>query len=136
MGMEKFYWGHLELVDGEGYELTKAQSIEALREFKTTGGISGVFAYYHGQELEDPNQVNWDGFPEDLTAEEIEALGQLAERSEDGRHFTEVHSPEFLEKLEKGGWIEIIRPVHDQTGIPYSQEYWRLRSAKKTENLF
>jgi hypothetical protein len=135
MGM-KFYWGHLELVDGEGCELTKPQAIEALREFKTTGGISGVFAYYHGQELEDPNQVDWEGFPEDLTAEEIEELGQLAERSEDGRHFTQVHAPEFLEKLERGGYINIYRPTHETTGIPYGQEEWHLSITIKTENLF
>lgn len=134
--MLKIHWADLQLVDGEGYTLTRPQAIEALREFRRTGGINQVFAQVDGQDVDDPNLVDWDGFPEDLTAEEIEALGQLAERSEDGRHFTEVHSPEFLEKLEKGGWIEIDRPVHEATGIPYSQEYWRLRSAKKTENLF
>lgn len=132
----KFYWGHLELVDGEGCELTKAQSIEALREFKTTGGISGVFAYYHGQELEDPNQVNWEGFPDDLTAEEIEELGRMVQRDEAGKHFTEIHSAEFIEKLENGGYINIYRPVHEATGIPYSQEYWHLSITIKAENLF
>jgi hypothetical protein len=134
--MLKIHWTELQLVDGEGFALTKPQAIEALRELKTTGGIHQVFVQHDGVDIDSHDQIDWTGFPVDLTAEEIEILGTMTNRDESGKHFTEVHSPEFLEKLEKGGWIEIDRPVHEATGIPYSQEYWHLRITGKTENLF
>jgi hypothetical protein len=128
-------WTAVDLVDGEGYTLTRPQAIEALRELKTTGGIHQVFVQHDGVDIDSHDQIDWAGFPEDLTAEEIEILGTMTTRDESGKHFTEVHSAEFLSKLEHGGWIEIDRPVHE-TGISYSQEYWHLRVTKKTENLF
>lgn len=54
----------------------------------------------------------------------IEILATLSERDEAGRHFTETCG--CLDELEALGWIEIDRPVHDATGIQYSQEYWGL----------
>ena len=54
----------------------------------------------------------------------IETLATLSERDEAGRHFTETCG--CLAELEAAGWIEIDRPVHEQTGIAYSREYWRL----------
>lgn len=133
---DKIKWNELTLTDGEGYELTKPQSIEALREFKRRDGMFQVFAWFGDREIESQSEINWSGFPVDLTAEDIETLGTMTTKDESGKHFTEIHAPEFLEKLEKGGWIEIIRPVHDQTGIPYSQEYWRLVITEKAEDLF
>jgi hypothetical protein len=55
----------------------------------------------------------------------IKVLSTLCERDEAGRHFTETCG--CLEELEAAGWVEVDRPVHQPTGIPYSQEYWRMR---------
>lgn len=55
----------------------------------------------------------------------VEALAGLSERDEAGRHFTETCY--CLDELEARGWIEIDRPVHSATGIPYSREYWHLK---------
>lgn len=54
----------------------------------------------------------------------IETLATLTEHDEAGRHFTETCP--LWQELEDAGLIEIDRPVHEQTGIAYSQEYWRL----------
>lgn len=54
----------------------------------------------------------------------IETLATLCERDEAGRHFTETCG--CLGELEDSGLIEIERPVHEATGIPYSQEYWHM----------
>jgi hypothetical protein len=144
---EKINWKNLDLVDGEGYKLEKLHVIEALREFRLTKSMPHVFFAQIGADHEDadnastwgpksPADVDWDGFPADLDGDEIETLGTMTNRDESGKHFTEIHAPEFLEKLEKGGWIEIVRPTHEATGIPYSQEYWHLRVTEKTEDLF
>jgi hypothetical protein len=58
------------------------------------------------------------------TQDLIDVLAHLSERDEAGRHFTETCG--CLDELEAAGLIEIDRPIHDQTGIPYSQEYWHL----------
>ena len=130
-------WKELDLEDCVGNELgDRSASIEALREFKKTGGIRGIFVMWHGQGIDDPEYVDWDGFDEELTDAEIETLGTMTNRDEAGRHFTEVYPAELLERLEKGGYIEIDRPVHEATGIPYGQEEWHLKITEKTENLF
>jgi hypothetical protein len=54
----------------------------------------------------------------------IEVLATLGERDEAGRHFTETCT--CLDELEALGLIEIYRPIHEPTGIPYSQGYWHL----------
>lgn len=105
MGMEKFYWGHLELVDGEGYELTKAQSIEALREFKAKGGIYQVFVQYNGRDIDDPEQIDWAGFPveEITTTKEIFEMmieDWLADHPEEYDDL-QIDEPEFDEELGK-----------------------------------
>ena len=60
----------------------------------------------------------------DITAEDRRMIRELATRDETGRHFTETHSAEWLDKMERLGIITISRPTHPSTGIPYSQEYW------------
>jgi hypothetical protein len=54
----------------------------------------------------------------------IKTLATLCERDEAGRHFTETCG--CLDELEALGLIEIYRPIHEATGIPYSQEYWHM----------
>jgi len=58
------------------------------------------------------------------TKEQISELCVLTTRDEAGRHFSEwsLHH----EELEAAGLIAIYRPIHEQTGVPYSAEYWQL----------
>ena len=60
----------------------------------------------------------------EITAEDRRMIRELATRDEAGRHFTETHDPNWLDKMERLGIITISRPTNPLTGIPYSQEYW------------
>ncbi|MHB9044169.1 hypothetical protein [Acidithiobacillus sp.] len=51
-------------------------------------------------------------------------LSRITTRDEAGKHFTEVYMADDLAELEERGLITIDRPVHEFTGIPYSQESW------------
>jgi hypothetical protein len=62
----KVHWSDVELVDGEGYTLTRPQANEALREFKAKGGIYQVFVRYNGRDIDDPEQLDWTEFPEEI----------------------------------------------------------------------
>lgn len=53
--------------------------------------------------------------------------------NEVGIHFTE--SMDHFEYLESVGLIQIHRPIHDATGIAYSQEYWSLEVTALGQNL-
>ena len=35
------------------------------------------------------------------------------------------------DELEKRGWIEINRPVHEPTGLEYDQQYWSVEVTPK-----
>lgn len=59
-----------------------------------------------------------------LTADAIRDLASLTTKNESGQHFTEYSM--HWEELEAHGLIRVIRPVHQGTSIPYSQEYWTL----------
>ncbi len=59
-----------------------------------------------------------------LTDSDKRDLGRLCTRDSVGRHFTESYALNWLDRMEAAGFITIHRPVHDQTGIPYSAEYW------------
>lgn len=58
------------------------------------------------------------------TSEKVAILSEIITRDEAGTHFTALHACDALAELEEEGLIEITRPVHEFTGIPYSQEYW------------
>lgn len=62
----------------------------------------------------------------EITADDLRMLGMITTRNEAGRHFTETHAADWLNRMEAAGLIEINRPVH-QTGIAYSQEYWSVQ---------
>ena len=51
-------------------------------------------------------------------------LRTLCTNCEGGRHFTEVFPDDWLDRMEEDGLILIDRPIHEPTGIPWSQEYW------------
>ena len=59
----------------------------------------------------------------------IRELCVLTNRDEAGRHFTEWS--QYYETLEELGLIEIHRPVHEATGIPYDLQYWTLEVTPK-----
>jgi hypothetical protein len=56
-----------------------------------------------------------------MTKEQI--YNSLLKYTKDGRHFTQWDD---WEELENAGVIKIIRPLHKQTGIPYSMEFWEM----------
>ena len=51
-------------------------------------------------------------------------LQQACTRNDSGQHFTEWMR--YWGYLESVRLIVIDRPIHEATGIPYSQEYWSL----------
>ncbi len=57
-----------------------------------------------------------------LSDDTIRELCILTTRDEAGRHFTEWAN--HYEELEAAGLVKINRPIHQPTGIDYSQEYW------------
>lgn len=71
-----------------------------------------------------------------LTDDDKRMLGELTTRDEAGRHFTETHSDEWLDRMEAAGYITIYRPVHQATGIPYSQEYWSVEVSAEVADWF
>jgi len=65
------------------------------------------------------------GAPEGIGFDAFRELCTITTRDEAGRHFTEFSS--HWKELEEAGLIEIGRPVHEATGISYSQEYWSVQ---------
>ena len=61
-----------------------------------------------------------------ISSDDLQRLAQLTERDEHGVHFTVAEEGAWLARMEEAGMIRIIRPIHKATGIPYSQEHWRL----------
>ena len=58
------------------------------------------------------------------TEEKVRILSTLTTRDEAGRHFTSRVSSEDIKSLEVEGLIEVSRPIHEPTGIPYSEEHY------------
>jgi len=71
-----------------------------------------------------------------LTAEDKRTLGELATKDDAGRHFTETHDNGWLACMELLGYITIDRPVHEATGIAYSQEYWTVQVSAEVAEWF
>lgn len=68
--------------------------------------------------------------------EKVEALSDMTNRDHAGRHFTERYDDATLAALEADGLISITRPVHDQTGLPYDQQHWRLEVTQDGQDFF
>lgn len=64
------------------------------------------------------------------TEQQVEILAVITTTNEAGRHFAEVYDYGDLMELEDEGLLEITRPVHEATGIQYSQEYWSVEVAQ------
>lgn len=58
------------------------------------------------------------------TDEAVRILSILTTRDHAGQHFTAIYDGDDLAALEAAGYIEILRPVHMPSGVPYSQEHW------------
>lgn len=56
--------------------------------------------------------------------DKVRYLSRMTDRDEAGRHFTQRYSDATLTALEAEGLIAIDRPVHQPTGISYSEEHW------------
>lgn len=59
-----------------------------------------------------------------LNKKDAKLLGRITARDEAGTHFTQIYDPEWLQKMEDAGYIQITRPIHEPTGIVYAQEEW------------
>ena len=71
-----------------------------------------------------------------MTPEErAEVLAVIVNRDEAGRHFTEVWDWDTLNELEEAGLIYIDRPIHEPTGIPYSEEYYSVTVTEAGQEL-
>lgn len=69
----------------------------------------------------------------ELSDDAIRELCILCTRDQAGRHFTEWSR--HWDSLEAAGMISVDRPVHDATGIPYSQEYYSLEVTADGQEL-
>jgi hypothetical protein len=69
------------------------------------------------------------------TSEQVRILATLTTRDEAGRHFSGLYDLAEIEALENDGLIEIGRPVHCQTGIPYSIENWTVEVTDDGQDL-
>ena len=65
----------------------------------------------------------------------LHTLAHITNRDHAGRHFTEIYDEETLDALETAGLVEISRPIHEPSGIPYSQEYWKLEPTESARQL-
>jgi hypothetical protein len=66
----------------------------------------------------------------------LDLIETFTNKDEAGRHFTERYTDEEIDALEAAGYIEVTRPVHEPTGIPYSQQYWTAEPTELAYSLF
>ena len=57
-------------------------------------------------------------------AEAVRILSGITTHDEAGTHYTARYSSDDLDELEARGLLVQHKPVHDATGIRYSQEHW------------
>jgi len=62
-------------------------------------------------------------------------LAKITTRDEAGKHFMQLYPYDALQELEKAGLIKITRPVHEATGIRYSEEYWSVEVTEEGQSL-
>lgn len=58
------------------------------------------------------------------TENQVRILSTLTTRDSSGCHFTSLVSSEDIRSLEAAGLIAVNRPIHEATGIPYSEEHY------------
>jgi hypothetical protein len=62
----------------------------------------------------------------EITDDQIKILCRITTRDEAGIHFTIKYEESDLDVLEEAGLIEVYKPIHEPSNIPYSQEYWQV----------
>ena len=65
------------------------------------------------------------------TSEQVSILSKITTRNDAGRHFMEIYSLSDLESLEAEGLLSIDRPMHEATGLSYSQEHHTYKPSRK-----
>lgn len=70
-----------------------------------------------------------------ISMEDIRKLGCITTRDEAGTHFTQKHSADWLKRMSDAGLVEITKPVHEATGIQYSEEFWTVSVTEKGVEL-
>lgn len=104
------------------YEGAERELLGVARRMLDAAGSDGAGAYQRKSALAIIDAI---GPREDALADDdIRRLGNLITRDDAGRHFTEHESAEWLGAMEALGMIEIDRPAHYATGIPYGMEHW------------
>lgn len=68
-----------------------------------------------------------------ITDAMIAELCAITTRDTAGRHFTAVS--EYWPALEEAGLIKVHRPIHPDTGLPYSDEYWSLEVTEDGQTM-
>lgn len=73
----------------------------------------------------------------EITRQDLRMLGRLVTCDEAGTHFMSnpEFPPEWLDRMERLGMIEIHRPIHEPTGIPYDQEHWSVELTEEACRL-
>jgi len=69
------------------------------------------------------------------TEQQVAILAVITTKNEAGRHVTDLYDWQDLMSLEADGLLEIERPVHEATGIPYSQEYYGVHVTETGSDL-
>lgn len=70
-----------------------------------------------------------------VTDERLRILGTITTRDEAGRHFTERFDSIDFEALEAAGYLDIRRPIHQPTGIAYTQDHWTVEVTPAGQEL-
>lgn len=68
-----------------------------------------------------------------ITDDMIAELCSITTRDTAGRHFTQVSA--HWQALEDAGLIEVYRPIHPETGLPYSNSYWSLEVTEEGQAI-
>jgi len=69
------------------------------------------------------------------TQEQVTILAVITTTDGAGQHFTSLYAWDELEELERDGLIVIHRPVHEATGMMYSQEYYSIEVTQDGADL-
>lgn len=69
------------------------------------------------------------------TQEQVAILAVITTKDGAGRHFTERFASGDLEELEREGLLAIHRPIHEATGLPYSQEHYSVTVTEAGSDL-
>lgn len=70
-----------------------------------------------------------------FTADAVRVLSRITTRDESGTHYTACYGRLELDALIAEGLLVETRPVHEATGLTYSEEYWSVELTESGQNL-